>query len=146
MASSAPPYLTTTTIFFEVLTRATVGRAKPLPLPGSQRKWILYQDREGGAAQKLTGLTVCLLAYLLAEGGSCCGRAWSTFWHEWPISMAAFSQDSGLLPKEGTHVGDAFFLLVPPGTFQLKFLPIFTQAVKRKNTTRPLIGLIVGTE
>ena len=34
-----------------------------------------------------------------------------------------------LLPQEGAHIGDAFFLLVPPGAFQLKLLFILAQAV-----------------
>ncbi|WP_162297123.1 hypothetical protein [Sporolactobacillus pectinivorans] len=60
--------------------------------------------------------------------------------------LVVFRQSGGLLPKEGAHVGDTLFLLIPPGAFQLKLLLILVQAVKRKNTTRSLIGLIVGTE
>ena len=60
--------------------------------------------------------------------------------------LVEFRQGGGLFPKEGANAGDTLFLLVPPGTFQLKLLLIFTQAVKRKNTIRLLIGLIVGIE
>ena len=38
-------------------------------------------------------------------------------------------QGGGLLPQEGAHIGDALFLLVPPGAFQLKLLLILAQAV-----------------
>lgn len=43
--------------------------------------------------------------------------------------LAVLGQVGGLLPQEGAHVGDALFLFVPPGAFQLKLLFIFTQAV-----------------
>ena len=40
--------------------------------------------------------------------------------------LVVFGQGGGLLPKEGAHVGDALFLLVPPGAFQLKLLLFLT--------------------
>lgn len=36
--------------------------------------------------------------------------------------LVIFDQGGGLFPKEGTHVGDALFLFILPGDFQLLLL------------------------
>ncbi len=43
--------------------------------------------------------------------------------------LVVFRQGGGLFSQEGTHIGDALFLLVSPGAFQLKLLLILAQAV-----------------
>jgi len=50
--------------------------------------------------------------------------------------VVIFRQGSRLLPQEGVHVGDALFLLISPGAFQLKLL-LFPRAGGKSPRRRP---------
>ena len=62
-----------------------------------------------------------LLLYKRLEGGT----------YQWPRSAKEVQEltPQQLFPQEGAHVGDALFLFVPSGSFQLKLLLILAQTV-----------------
>lgn len=51
------------------------------------------------------------------------------FFKYFSLNDDAFCQGGGLFPQISAHVGDAFFLLVPPCAFHLKLLLILAEAV-----------------